>query len=948
MIRPPRGWRGHAHAVLGAPPLLRNADAVCSAQARNSHGERVTIAVRGRFLGVVAHSLEVARCAAQQLIIDWPDEASAPAAAEPIIKSHTVARRGAAAAMLAAAELRVTRTYGWPGVDCGAVAMADVRADAATLWTATHPPTLTTDLALLLGLEPECVTMIAPGFEGADSAAARHPDAAATHHAAADAALLSQIAGRPVQVEYPPPPSIRTTVDGGMDAAGRLDAYAVAVHVDVDLAVGDSHTMVPAYGVSHLDVTYTVDPSRAALGELPNQRGAQVFAHESHVDEVAAALDCDPVQWRLRHLGDARGTALIRRTAAHAGWQFRRAPPPMPVTAASDTPARSGIKHGRGFAYASAGGGLDPVRRSWAAWVADVRVDTRSGAVTVTRVVLGHDADDARTPPESLSFESPDAHRASDAVRLLTTARRPVALSVAGRRDVWAPAYGGEGLGGEMGGELRRGEAALLPAAAAIANAIYDATGLRLREPPFSPERVRHALREYDDGRPPGLMSRAVGALRGAGAFVSVAAVSGIVGMVGIAAALVPWRAAIAPVSPPGPEYFSAAAIERGRLVAAAGDCAVCHTTTDGVRFAGGLGIDTPFGTVFSTNITPDVESGIGSWPYSAFERAMRSGIHRNGKHLYPAFPYTAYAKVTDGDLQALYAYLMSQTPVAAVTPRNRLAFPFNLRPLMAVWNLMFHRDGVYAANPAQSADWNHGAYLVEALGHCSGCHSPRNVLGAEQRGGAHLTGGWVDGWEAPALTAASAAPASWTRADFYDYLRTGYSSHHGAAAGPMADVVRELSALPDDDLRAMATYLAALSSATPRDVTSAPDARARTNAVALDALDALGERIYGGACAVCHEADQGPPTLGIKVPLEPTTTLHAASANNLIKVLLEGVRNPPYAALGYMPAFHDTLDDAQVARLAGYLRARFAPDEPPWRDVAGSVARIRSAGTAP
>ena len=203
------------------------------------------------------------------------------------------------------------------------------------------------------------------------------------------------------------------------------------------------------------------------------------------------------------------------------------------------------------------------------------------------------------------------------------------------------------------------------------------------------------------------------------------------------AAAALGWASALAPIHPPEAGAFSAAQLERGRLLAAAGNCAACHTASDGVVNAGGRGVATPFGTVWSTNLTPDPETGIGTWSFAAFERAMRQGIGRDGRHLYPAFPYTAFAGMTEGDLLALYAHLMAQPPVRSVVPETRLAFPFNLRPLLAGWNLLFHRPGAIEPDPARTAAWNRGHYLVNALGHCGACHTPRNALGAERRGAA-------------------------------------------------------------------------------------------------------------------------------------------------------------------------------------------------------------------
>ena len=187
----------------------------------------------------------------------------------------------------------------------------------------------------------------------------------------------------------------------------------------------------------------------------------------------------------------------------------------------------------------------------------------------------------------------------------------------------------------------------------------------------------------------------------------------------------------------------------------------------------------------------------------------MREGISRDGHYLYPAFPYTSYAKTTDDDLTALYAYLMAQPAVQSTPPETRLDFPYNIRPLMAVWNGLFHNTSPIKVEAAQTAEWNRGNYLVNSLGHCGACHTPRNALGAEQSGQAYLAGAVIDGWEAPALTALSRAPVPWNAAELYRYLRVGHTQQHGIAAGPMGAVVKELGALPDADIAAMAAYLA-------------------------------------------------------------------------------------------------------------------------------------------
>ncbi|MDP1881918.1 MAG: c-type cytochrome, partial [Bradyrhizobium sp.] len=288
----------------------------------------------------------------------------------------------------------------------------------------------------------------------------------------------------------------------------------------------------------------------------------------------------------------------------------------------------------------------------------------------------------------------------------------------------------------------------------------------------------------------------------------------------------------------------------------------------NGVVNAGGRGIETPFGTIYATNITPDVETGIGAWSYPAFERAMREGIHRDGRHLYPAFPYTHFARTSDADLQALYAYLMAQPAVRAETPETRLAFPFNLRPLMAGWNALFHQPRAFRPDAGKSATWNRGAYLVEGLGHCGACHSPRNALGAE-KAGAYLAGGFAEGWEAPPLTSLSQAPIPWSEDELFAYLRTGESRLHGVAAGPMAPVVKELAALPDQDIRAMAVYLASFNEAPigqPAQAARAAQLEKATLARVASASP-LGARLYEGACAVCH-AVGGAPLFGSRPSL--------------------------------------------------------------------------------
>jgi nicotinate dehydrogenase subunit B len=496
---------------------------------------------------------------------------------------------------------------------------------------------------------------------------------------------------------------------------------------------------------------------------------------------------------------------------------------------------------------------------------------------------------------------------------------------------------------------LGAGESASVPSAAAIANAIYDACGVRFREPPFTPDRIRAGL-----GAAPPAASLPAGAEAAAPtrprkpwrSFLSGASLS----VAGLLAAVFPWRGAIAPITPPDPSTYSAATIERGRQLAALGDCAVCHTAEGGITNAGGRPLATPFGAVYATNITPDAATGMGNWSYVAFERAMREGIHRDGRYLYPAFPYTHFTHVSDGDLQAMYAYLMAQQPVRQLAPPTALKFPFNVRPLMSLWNALFLNSGGLANDVSQSESWNRGNYLVEGLGHCAGCHSPRNALGAEAGGVHHLAGGWVDGWEAPALTRLSHAPIPWSKEDLIAYLRTGYADLHGSAAGPMAPVITQLAALPDADIEAMAVYLSSFNA-------SASGAQRRSMQVAIESQTAgsplrPGAQLYEGACAVCHHeglavAASRADVFGINSSLAFNTNLHSERADNLVRVIMEGVATDQAGVHGAMPAFRQHLDDEQMTMLVTYLRGRFAPGQPMWSAIPQTIARIRTE-TAP
>ncbi|MFJ1253245.1 c-type cytochrome [Cupriavidus sp. CuC1] len=980
---PPERERLAGHVIR--PPVLawqtgtlRSARLIdCDEAAARALPGIATVLRRGDFLGVAADTAPQALQAASALRARWQAPPKAASSRMPLTR-RILAEYGDTAQAMANAAGQNAQDYRWPlaGLQAaGCTAIADWRGGTLRVWLPSRSPgALRAELAALLGIGEDRVALIC--WQGAS----RVEDPLYAHHAAADAALLAHAAARPVQVRVEAfelgatQAVVNTHIESAWTRDGDIAAHAVNAAVDARGSAALRHApplalwltrttapvseiepqasaphdaadaaMLPPYRFDSLSVTQADLPGQPRAPGTPAQTArAYVFAHESHLDEVAAASAQDPVALRLRHLDDARGAGLVRRVAAQANWQPRGERPL----------AQQNVKRGRGFAYAStieagqADGG-QPVQ-SWSAWVAEVEVDASTGEVRVTGVTLGHDSDAGEQGgADALALQQEAAHAAQQLTVDASRFDSWPAASVPALRDASLPALATAqlpevriaGALGPANATLGTSAAATLPAAPAVANAIFDATGVRLREPPFSGDRIRLALAAQ--ANPEGTLKR--GAARKRNWLLA-----GATAAAGLLATAMPWRAPIAPVAPPEAGFYSAATIERGRLVAAAGDCAVCHTAPNGVRNAGGLALDTPFGTIYSTNITPDVETGIGNWSYAAFERAMRQGIHRDGRHLYPAFPYTAFAKTSDGDLQALYAYLMAAEPVRAKAPETALAFPYNLRPLMAGWNLLFHSPKPFEANPARSAQWNRGAYLAEGLGHCSACHSPRNALGAEQGGRRYLGGGEAEGWEAPALGKLSHAPVPWTEQSLFSYLRTGYAPHHGAAAGPMAPVIEELALLPEDDVRAIAHYVASLGDTQP-DAAAASEQARQLEQRSADAARTLGgpaARLYQNACAVCHQGDQGIKQFGIKPSLALNTNLHGDKPDNLIRVLLDGIPAPAASDLGYMPAFGESLDDRQLAQLVHYLRARFAPDKPAWGNVDDTLARLRAAST--
>jgi mono/diheme cytochrome c family protein len=411
------------------------------------------------------------------------------------------------------------------------------------------------------------------------------------------------------------------------------------------------------------------------------------------------------------------------------------------------------------------------------------------------------------------------------------------------------------------------------------------------------------------------------------------------------AAFAIAWRPAIAAIDPPNPQSFDSNLVKRGRELAAIGNCSDCHTMRGGKSFAGGLPVPTPFGAIFSSNITPDPETGIGRWSETAFRRAMRSGVGRDGEHLYPTFPYDHFTNVSDEDDAALYAFLMTREPVRAPARENQLAYPLDYRVLVAGWKLLFLHRGTYRPDTTRSAEWNRGAYLVEGLAHCGACHTPRNALGAE-RVSASFAGGDVDNWHAYPINAQSPSPVPWDADALFAYLRDGSHPDHGTARGPMAQVAGNLTSVPSSDIRAIAVYMADVFGApTPerRRQGEAALAQARSVPAPAPEASAAGASIYAAACATCHESGRPPPYGGINLGL--STAIAATDPRNLANIVLAGVRPVEGERSPIMPGFAASMSDQQIVVLLNFLRARFSR-QPPWAGVEKIVEDARRTQT--
>jgi mono/diheme cytochrome c family protein len=387
---------------------------------------------------------------------------------------------------------------------------------------------------------------------------------------------------------------------------------------------------------------------------------------------------------------------------------------------------------------------------------------------------------------------------------------------------------------------------------------------------------------------------------------------------------------------------------QRGKYLSTVGDCVACHSVPGGKPFAGGLALPTPIGEIIATNITPSKTAGIGNYSLEQFSDALRKGIRGDGKHLYPAMPYTSYAKVSDEDIKAMYAYFMSAVePVDTPTRPTALPFPFNIRFSMAAWNLLFLDDKAFVPNASRDAEWNRGAYLVQGLTHCSACHSPRNLMMAEVAS-KELAGGEVGTWYAPNITSdVKSGIGGWDNAELVAYLKTGEALGKAQAAGPMAEAVdHSLQHLNDNDLKAIAVYLKTVP-AQPLAADSQPvyalgqktDELASIRGLALpaDGDKMSGAQLYDAHCGTCHQA-QGQGSFEGGLPsLLHNTAVGRSNTNNLVMVILDGVKRGVDGQDVRMQGFATTLSDPQVATLATYLTHHYGN-----ADVKVSAAQVK------
>jgi mono/diheme cytochrome c family protein len=364
--------------------------------------------------------------------------------------------------------------------------------------------------------------------------------------------------------------------------------------------------------------------------------------------------------------------------------------------------------------------------------------------------------------------------------------------------------------------------------------------------------------------------------------------------------------------------------MKRGEYLANAADCLVCHTTQDGKPYAGGLGFKLPFGTLYSTNITPDKETGIGNYSDQDFLNAVHRGDRRDGARLYPAMPYTSYTYISDADALAIKAYLFSLPAVRATPPANTLSFPFNQRWAMMFWSALFNPDTRFAPDTSKSPEWNRGAYLAEALAHCGECHTPRNLafaLDNRRKFGGAITAGW----RAFNISSdKSTGVGGWRDEDLVSYLSVGHATGHGSASGPMGEAVdHSFSRFAPEDIRAIVAYLRSVPPTTSADLPASLAPPAPASHKDGGTPDARGKMVFEGACVSCH-GWTGESPVSTMATLTGAWAVNDPGATNVAQIVISGTkREIPDGALS-MPAFGNAYSDDEIAAVANYVTARF------------------------
>jgi mono/diheme cytochrome c family protein len=361
--------------------------------------------------------------------------------------------------------------------------------------------------------------------------------------------------------------------------------------------------------------------------------------------------------------------------------------------------------------------------------------------------------------------------------------------------------------------------------------------------------------------------------------------------------------------------------LARGEYLTRAADCAACHAAPGGHAFAGGVAFTLPMGTIYSTNITADLETGIGSWSDDDFVRALHAGVNKAGQPLYPAFPYTSYTALSRADILAIKAYLFSLPPVHAPARANDLSFPFNQRWTLSLWNALFLKKQRFVPEQGKSEAWNRGAYLATALGHCSECHTPRNSAFA-RKAGEDLAGAELQGWMAYNITSdKDHGIGAWSEQELADYLAKGHATGRGTASGPMAEVIENsLQYLTPEDISALVTYLREVK---PQQVGVALPAVAAAGNKTPNGTAGLGEQLFVGACAGCH-LDNGQGRQTDYASLAGLRSVSDPHANNLTQVILHGSQLRVGAQHVFMPSFGRAYSDAEIAALSNYVVSHF------------------------